>query len=242
MCLRVGEIFFHVDGVVAERRAGLGRGLAHQAFELVLALDHLHAAPAAARRRLDQDRIADVRGERLGLGDAFERAFRAGDQRQAERRGGALGLDLVAHRPDMLGLGADPDDPVALDDLGELRVFGQEAVAGVDGVGVDDFGGRDDVGDVEIGVGGRRRADAHRLVGQAHVHGVGVGGRMDRDRLDPELVAGAVDAERDLAAVGDQQFLDWSCVLTDHHQRLVELDRLGVGDEDGVDGPRGRAR
>ena len=33
---RVGEIFLHVDGVVAERGARLGRRLAHQAFELVL--------------------------------------------------------------------------------------------------------------------------------------------------------------------------------------------------------------
>ena len=32
---RVGEIFFHVDGVVAEGGAGFGRRLAHQAFELV---------------------------------------------------------------------------------------------------------------------------------------------------------------------------------------------------------------
>jgi hypothetical protein len=75
----------------------------------------------------------------------------------------------------------------------------------VDGVGVDDLGGRDDVGDVEVGFGGRRRADAHRFVGEADVHRVGVGGRMDRDRLDAHFVAGAVDAQRDLAAVGDQQ-------------------------------------
>ena len=108
----------------------------------------------------------------------------------------------------MLGLGADPDDVVAFDDLGELRVLGEEAVAGVDGVGVDDLGRRDDVGDVEVGFGRRRRADADGLVGEADVHRVGVGGRMDRDGLDAHLVAGAVDAERDLAAVGDQQLLD----------------------------------
>ena len=60
---RVGEIFFHVDGVVAEGRAGFGRRLAHQAFELVFGLDHLHPAPAAARCGLDQDRIADLAGE-----------------------------------------------------------------------------------------------------------------------------------------------------------------------------------
>ena len=87
------------------------------------ARDDLHAAPAAARRGLDQHRIADLGGDLLGLGDAVERAGRAGDQRQAELRGGALGLDLVAHDPDMLGLGPDPDQVVALDDLGELGVF-----------------------------------------------------------------------------------------------------------------------
>ena len=108
----------------------------------------------------------------------------------------------------MLGLGADPDDVVALDDLGELGVFAEEAVAGMDRVGMADLGGRDDVGDVEIGFAGRRRADADRLVGEAHVHRLGVGGRMDRDRLDPHFVAGAVDAERDLAAIGDQDLLD----------------------------------
>ena len=37
--------------------------------------------------------------------------------------------------------------------LGDLRVFGQEAVAGVDGVGMDDLGGRDDVGSVAWVVG-----------------------------------------------------------------------------------------
>ena len=205
---RVGEIFFHVDGVVAERRARFGRRLAHQAFELVVGLDDLHSAAAAARRRLDQDRIADLLGELVGLGDAGQRAVGAGHQRQAELGGSALGLDLVAHDPDMLGLRADPDDVVALDDLGELRIFRQEAVARVDGVGMDDLGGRDDVGDVEVGFGRRRRADADGLVGQPDVHRVGVGGRMNRDRLDAHLVAGAVDPQRDLAAIGNQKLLD----------------------------------
>jgi hypothetical protein len=31
---------------------------------------------------------------------------------------------------------------------------------------------------------------------------------MDRDRLDAHLVAGAVDAEGDLAAIGDEDLLD----------------------------------
>jgi hypothetical protein len=78
----------------------------------------------------------------------------------------------------------------------------------VDRVGVRDLGGRDDVGDVEVAVRRGRRADADRLVGQADVHGIGIGGGMDRHRLDAHFVAGAVDAQRDLAAIGDEDFLD----------------------------------
>src|SRR3546814_1447431 len=67
-----------------------------------------------------------------------------GDDRQAEFDRGALCLDLVAHRADMLGLGTDKDDVVRLDDLGEAGVFGQEAIAGMDRVGARHFGRRDD--------------------------------------------------------------------------------------------------
>src|SRR5207302_4581956 len=67
---------------------------------------------------------------------------------------------------------------------------------------------RNDVRDVEVGIGRRRRPDAHRLVGEPHVHRVGIGRRMDRHRPDAHFVTGAVDSERDLAAVGDQQLLD----------------------------------
>ena len=46
------------------------------------------------------------------------------------------------------------------------------------------------------------------LVGEAHVQRVAVGLGVDRDRADPHLVAGADDAHRDLAAVGDEDLLE----------------------------------
>src|SRR6185295_8826244 len=48
----------------------------------------------------------------------------------------------------------------------------------------------------------------------------------DRDRLDPHLVAGAVDAKRDLAAVGDQQ-------LVDFHARLQPMTTSGWSNSTG---------
>jgi hypothetical protein len=71
------------------------------------------------------------------------------------------------------------------------------------------------------------------MVGQPHVHRVGIGGGVHRHRLDPHFVRRAVDAQRDLAAVGDQDALDAHGARPgDHDQRLVEFDRLRVLDQD----------
>ncbi len=61
---------------------------------------------------------------------------------------------------------------------------------------------------LRVAVACRRRSDAYRLVGQPHMHGVAVRRRMHRDRLDPHLAAGAMDAECDLAAIGDQDLVE----------------------------------
>ena len=46
------------------------------------------------------------------------------------------------------------------------------------------------------------------LVGEAHVQRPAVRLREDGDRPDPHLAAGADDAHRDLAAVGDEHLLE----------------------------------
>ena len=120
---RVAEIFFEIDGSIAERRLGLRSRLLHLGFKLVFGIHDLHTAATAARCRLDNHRIADIAGDCFGLADIVDCAIRAGDQRQSQFAGRAFGLDLVAHRPDMFGLGADPFDVVAFDDFCELRVF-----------------------------------------------------------------------------------------------------------------------
>ena len=51
---------------------------------------------------------------------------------------------------------------------------------------------------------------------------------MHRDRLDAELAAGAQDAQRDLAAVGDDELLEHAPRLFDDEQGLAELDRVAV--------------
>ena len=108
----------------------------------------------------------------------------------------------------MRGRGTDEGQAVRLHHFGERGVFGEEPVAGMDGVRPGDGGGRQDRRHVEIGVARRRRADAHAFVGQADMHGLGIGGGMHGDRRDAHFAAGALDPQRDFAAIGDQDFVE----------------------------------
>ncbi len=95
-------------------------------------------------------------------------------------------------------------------DLGEIGVFGEEAVAGMDGVHVGDFGGADHVRNVQIAFRAARRADAHGLVGKAHVQGVAIGFGVDGHGANAQFLAGADDPQGDFTAVGNQN-------LAEHH-------------------------
>ena len=135
-------------------------------------------------------------------------ALRAGHDRNAELLRGALGLDLVAHQADVFGLRPDELHAVFGENFGKARILGQKSVAGMHGVGAGDLAGRQDGGNVEVAVLRRGRADADALVGKAHMHGVGVGGGMHGHRRNAELLAGAQHPQRDLAAIGDQDFIE----------------------------------
>ena len=83
--------------------------------------------------------------------------------------------------------------------------LGEEAVARVDGVGAGALGDVEELARIcEIALGSGRRTDVEGLVGEPHVQRRAVGVGVDGDGLDAELAAGADDADRDLAAVGDQ--------------------------------------
>ena len=57
-------------------------------------------------------------------------------------------------------------------------------------------------------MGGRRRADMHRLVGHLDVQRVPVGIGIDGDRLDAHAPRGLDDPAGDLAPVGDQDLVE----------------------------------
>ena len=120
--------------------------------------------------------------------------------------GELLGRDLVAHRLDGVRVGADEDDLLALQALGEGGVLGQEAEARVDRLRAGLAHGVDDLVLDEIALRRWRAADVDGLVGHVDGHRAGVGVRKDHDRLDAHAPGRLDHPAGDFPAVGDQDF------------------------------------
>jgi hypothetical protein len=89
-------------------------------------------------------------------------------------------------------------------DLREVRVLGQEAVAGVNRIDVRDLGGTDNSWNVEVALVAVRRPDADGFVGKTHIGGVPVGLGVDRHGLYAELTTRPDDPEGYFPSIGNQ--------------------------------------
>ena len=120
-----------VERAVAERRVRLARRALVRDVQLGGIGDEAHAAPAAAGGRLEQDGVPEAVRRRARLGEA-RGAVGAGNERHA--RGAHLQLRerLVAHALHHVRRRPDEDEVVRLAHADELRVLGEEAVAGMD--------------------------------------------------------------------------------------------------------------
>ena len=165
-------------------------------------MDEPHALAAAAGDGLQQNREAELGRGRSRL---RERGTTLGARHERHAGGAHLRLRarLVAHPLHHVRVRPDEDEVVLLARAHERGVLGEEAVAGMDGLAAGRLGGGDHVRDPQVALGRRRRADADRPVGEPDVQRVAVGGRVDGDRLDAELVDRADHPDGDLAAVRD---------------------------------------
>ena len=111
-------------------------------FEIGVLVDAAHAAAAAAGRRLDQHRIADLVGLLLEEFRVLPFAVIAGHDRHAGLLHQRLGAVLKPHGADGGGRRPDKDHTGSRAGFGEVGILGQKAVAGMDAFGAGLFRGR----------------------------------------------------------------------------------------------------
>ena len=192
----------------AERRHGLaGRGV-EQFGDLLDGAGHLHAAAAAAERRLDRHRDAVLLGERDDLVGVLDRIRGARNQRRLGARGDVPRGDLVAEVADGLRARTDPDQVRVDDRLREIGVLRKESVAGVDRVRTGFRRRIEQLAEVQIGLRGRLAAEGERLIGEPHVRRIGVGFGVHGHARDPGVPGRTDHPDRDLPAIGDQHLGD----------------------------------
>ena len=126
---RLLDVFLDEHAIVGERGLGLVGRRAETLARLVVVVGDAHALAAAAGRRLDHHRIADLAGDLhrlLGIRDGVQVARHGAD---AGLQRELLRFDLVAHGVDGERIGADEGDAGLGQRLLEFLLLREEAVA-----------------------------------------------------------------------------------------------------------------
>ncbi len=200
--------FFQVHGAITEKGFGLRLGDIDGLEQGSFIVHHAHAATTTTGGSLDDDRVADLPrqfqgavgviiqwaiGTRYGRHTGFPHDFDSGD--------------LVAHLANGLGAGTNKYKAAVLHLFGKIRIFRQEAIAGMHSIGIGHFHGTDNGRNIEIALGGAGWADANGFIGKAHMHQVFVGNGVHGHCLDAQLLAGTQNPKCYFAAIGDKNFI-----------------------------------
>ena len=198
------KIFLENELAVAEGGARLVAGGVERARQLGRLGHDPHAAPAAARGRLDEERKAQPYRFLREAVRLLRLAVIARHGRDASGLHDGLGLRLVADGADGGRAWVDEDDPGLGAGLREIGVLREKAVARMNGLRAALARGIQDARDRKIAVARRAGPDQVRLVRHGDMHGLRIGRGINRDGANAETARGADDPARDLAAIGDQ--------------------------------------
>ncbi len=225
----MGKVALHQQPIVSEGGARQTLRRFHRGRHVGGGIDDLHALAAASGAGLDDERKSHPRGF---FTEALRRLFAAviaGRHRHAHRRHRGLRCALRSHGLDRRRRGTDEDQARIDAGLREAGILGKKSIAGVNGIGADTFGERDELGDIEIALGGGRGAQVIRLVGDAHVLRVSIRIRIHRNRRHSQTPRRARDAANDFAAVGDQESSDHCVISHSKHAEARGGGFLGAG-------------
>ena len=205
---RIDDRLFDVDFAVAERTLRLAPGGFEAGTKFSPGVYEAHAFATAASRRFQHHGITDALGNFFGFFGRSQATRGPGNEGHAGFFHLLTGAGFRAHHFHGVRSRANKFHARIGARLGELRVFREETIAGMNGLGAGAFGHIEDLVDPKIRLGCRRRADGVRLVGLRDVERGAIDVGINGDSADTHFTARADDAHRDLSPVGDQNLLE----------------------------------
>ena len=215
---RIEHQLLDVDLARFEGALGFAGRVAQGGGQILVPVDAAHALTAAAGRGFEQNGIANLGGGMLGLFGTGDGVLGARRERNAGLFGQAAGSGFGAQGADGFRGGANEFDARVAAGLGEVGVFREEAIAGMNRFGAVRAGGGQDLVDAQVAFAGRRGAQIGGFIRVADVERGAVGVRIDGDAADVHLAQAAHDADSDLAAIGHQYF-------SEHEYRILAFAR-----------------
>ena len=206
--VRFFDEFFEVDVGVAEGFFRFHPGGEESFDEADVVMGGSHAFAAATSDGFDHHGVSDFFCGFDGFMFGSDGAIATWGDGDASFAGIFSGEGFISHFTNGIRGRTDEADVTGLADFGEVGAFREKTVPRVDGVDIADFGGGDDAIDFKITLCAGSWADADGFVGGLDVKGVVIGFGVDGESTDAEVFAGADDAEGDLAAVGDEDFVE----------------------------------
>src|SRR5579863_816898 len=207
--------FLHVEVAVAEGRRRLLLRRFEKRRQFFFAADNAHATPAATRRGLDDHWKPDLPRPLQSLAIAGKNAFRPGQNGYTMLLHLSPGLFFFTHQARDLRRRADELNIAGLGHFGEVGVFCQQSVAGMNRVHIADFRRADHRGNVQITLSELRGADANGFVSKAHVQRMAIGLTVDGNRTDAQFLAGADHPQRDFSPIGNQDLIEHSEIFVE---------------------------
>ena len=233
------DLHFHMAGLenqllqialaIAERGLGLTPAFLDFVFQLVRTHDRAHPATATTPGGFQHQRVADLVGHGADLvhgagGFGVGQDFGRRNDRHIRFNRCPPGRGLVAQHPHRLSLGTDEGDPGTGAGVHEVRVLGQQPVAGVDRIGTGLQRNTDDLVNREIRLDrSKTRPDLIGLVCLEAMETQLVLLGIDGDSGFAELVGGTADPDGNFTPVCDQDLLERG------HLRLpLQFPRCGI--------------
>ena len=201
---------FQIALTIAESGFRLATAFEHLLFQFLGLEDGAHAATTSAPGGFQHHWVPDFIGLLADQLHIVAEDFGGGDDWNTRLNGDLAGRGFVAEGVHGVGLGPDEGDAVSGTGIDEIRVFRQQTIARVNGIGPAFARDPDDFLNREIG---RDRAkaltDPIGLVRLEAVQRKLVFFGVDGDGTFAQLVRGPHHADSDLTPVGNKDFLEF---------------------------------